>query len=150
MRLFEPATFLSSSRSKLNVGFGASREPAVGRLRLLSNGCYWVAYPCHTWPHMLHFLSVRRLPLKFMNRKVFQTFALLLEIVLLLGAWGTAQAVTPMAAAGGLTSCSVESNGVLRCWGDDSYGQLGQGKLLQSNTPLRVGIGYLTTPTQTV
>jgi len=67
----------------------------------------------------------------------------------MLGGWSAAQAVTPMAAAGGRTSCSVDSTGVLRCWGDDTYGQLGQGRLLESYAPLRVGIGNMTSPTQT-
>ena len=56
---------------------------------------------------------------------------------------GDVWAVTPMVASGGSSSFSISSDGTLLGWGSDQYGQLGQGRLLQSNAPLEVGSGYL-------
>ena len=67
---------------------------------------------------------------------------------------GHCWAATPVVAAGGSGGykagfgCALDVDGVLACWGDDRYGQLGQGRLLQSATPLRVGDGYMPVPRQ--
>src|SRR5205085_8368644 len=41
-------------------------------------------------------------------------------------------------AAGGLHSCAVLLDGTVRCWGFNTSGQLGNGSLTQSNTPVTV------------
>lgn len=54
-----------------------------------------------------------------------------------------ANAVTPQIAVGAGTSCAINSAGVLRCWGNDSYGQLGRGRATQVTTPVLVGYGFM-------
>ncbi len=85
-----------------------------------------------------------------MQNKITQMLVILFQMALLLGGWDAAQAVTPMVAAGGTlgdhSSCAVDTNSVLRCWGSDSNGQLGLGTLLNSNVPLMVGSGFMTSP----
>jgi hypothetical protein len=45
-----------------------------------------------------------------MQNKISQMFVILLQMTLLMGAWGAAQAVTPMAAGGHGHSCAVSSS----------------------------------------
>ena len=73
---------------------------------------------------------------------------LLLETSSLLGVSGPAQAATPMLAGGNAHSCALASSGLLRCWGNDSFGQLGQGRHLSSLAALRVGGGFQTVPSK--
>ncbi|MFI5304877.1 MAG: RCC1 domain-containing protein, partial [Nitrospiria bacterium] len=40
--------------------------------------------------------------------------------------------------AGGNHSCGVLSSGAVNCWGDNSYGQLGNGTVISSNVPVSV------------
>jgi alpha-tubulin suppressor-like RCC1 family protein len=69
-------------------------------------------------------------------------FVFALGIIFLLGDAAYA-AVTPKIAAGGDTSCAIDNSGRLDCWGSDDGGKLGQGRSLQSVTPLRVGNGFM-------
>lgn len=55
-----------------------------------------------------------------------------------------AWAAAPVIAAGSVSSFAIDSNGHLYAWGDDSFGQLGIGRLTQSLSPLKVGAGYKT------
>ena len=41
--------------------------------------------------------------------------------------------------AGGEHSCAVDSEGKIYCWGNNSYGDLGNGKEIESAVPVRVG-----------
>ena len=50
------------------------------------------------------------------------------------------KAVTPGVAAGLSHSLAVDANGGLSSWGDDSYGQLGIGRRVASNTPIAVSV----------
>ncbi len=43
-------------------------------------------------------------------------------------------------APGGGFSCGVRSNGSLWCWGDNSFGQLGNGTTTPSDVPVQVGV----------
>jgi len=45
-------------------------------------------------------------------------------------------AATPAISAGGSHTIGLTSNGTVRTWGNDSYGQLGIGRLLQSSNPI--------------
>jgi hypothetical protein len=49
-----------------------------------------------------------------------------------------AQGVTAQIAAGDAHSLQLRTDGTLWAWGSDSSGQLGQGRLVQSNTPTAV------------
>jgi alpha-tubulin suppressor-like RCC1 family protein len=44
-------------------------------------------------------------------------------------------------AVGAQNTCAVLANGAEKCWGDDHYGQLGDGRFLSSNTPQVVVLG---------
>ena len=65
-------------------------------------------------------------------------FVTLLQMAFLWGCYGAAQAVTPMVAAGDMHSVMLNSSGTVFLAGDDSHGQLGQGRLTLSTIPLRV------------
>ncbi len=52
---------------------------------------------------------------------------------------GVAPAWKQVAAAERHT-CAIQSDGTLWCWGDNSYGQLGQGDTVPSSQPLQVGL----------
>ena len=49
------------------------------------------------------------------------------------------------AAAGGYHSCALLSNGGVRCWGGNTYGQLGYNDVTQRNQPattdINLGVG---------
>ena len=62
--------------------------------------------------------------------------ALLSSVVMLLAT--TSYSATPMVAAGADHSLALTRDGSVYAWGDDSYGQLGSGRLLFQSTPLRV------------
>ena len=47
-------------------------------------------------------------------------------------------AVTPMVAAAYRQTIALKSNGTVLTVGNDTYGQLGLGRVLQSSTPLQV------------
>jgi alpha-tubulin suppressor-like RCC1 family protein len=40
--------------------------------------------------------------------------------------------------AGELSTCGVTSDGAAWCWGDNEYGQLGDGSFASSNVPVKV------------
>ena len=86
-------------------------------------------------------------PLRFVRLCLRRNGASLITIWYLIAVPTVASAVTPMISASGNNSCALDSSGKLFCWGRDSYGQLGQGRSLQSSTPLIVGYGFMT-PTQ--
>ena len=77
------------------------------------------------------------------NRNI-QLLVLVLQCVWLSGYSGASHALIPSVAAGDDNSCAVDSMGQLRCWGNDSAGKLGVGRVLQSASPRLVGTGYLT------
>jgi len=65
------------------------------------------------------------------------------------GGASTAHASTPVMVVGittavavtattGFHTCAVLQNGTVRCWGDNSYGQLGNGSTIDSSTPVLV------------
>ena len=67
------------------------------------------------------------------------------------GNWATESArllMIPVAVVGGLTfaylkagelfTCGVTGEGVAYCWGDNEYGQLGDGTTRQSSEPVKV------------
>jgi alpha-tubulin suppressor-like RCC1 family protein len=58
-----------------------------------------------------------------------------------------ANAGQPQIATRAATSFAIDSSGRLFGWGDDSAGQLAQGRLLQSSIPLWVGSGFMATAT---
>jgi alpha-tubulin suppressor-like RCC1 family protein len=45
---------------------------------------------------------------------------------------------TTNVAPGGRTSCAIRNGGIAYCWGDNSYGQLGNGSTLNSSVPTMV------------
>jgi alpha-tubulin suppressor-like RCC1 family protein len=45
--------------------------------------------------------------------------------------------------AGGQTSCETRSDGTLRCWGRNNFGQLGDGSTTPRSTPVTVGKGVV-------
>jgi alpha-tubulin suppressor-like RCC1 family protein len=51
----------------------------------------------------------------------------------------TASTIAP----GGLSNCAVRNGGVAYCWGNNSYGQLGNGSTLTASVPTRVAGSYL-------
>lgn len=57
-------------------------------------------------------------------------------------------ALTPQIATRAGSNFAIDSDGGLVGWGDDSAGQLGQGRLLQSSVPLLVGSGFTAAPSQ--
>ena len=78
-----------------------------------------------------------------------QLSSTLFKFFLLLACCATAHAVTPRIAVGTGHSCALGDGGELRCWGDDSAGELGQGRALNSAVPVWVGGGYLAVPSHT-
>jgi alpha-tubulin suppressor-like RCC1 family protein len=40
--------------------------------------------------------------------------------------------------AGYLHTCAATTSGAVQCWGDNSFGQLGDGSMMQRNTPVAV------------
>ena len=52
-----------------------------------------------------------------------------------------ARAPAPAIAAGGNHSCALLTSGTIQCWGQKTYGQLGNGTTLNANVPLTV-TGY--------
>src|SRR5690242_20437263 len=44
----------------------------------------------------------------------------------------------PRIAAGNLHTCQVNEDGTVRCWGDNSFGQLGDGTTISRATPAAV------------
>src|SRR6266850_261289 len=49
------------------------------------------------------------------------------------------QAVTPQVSAGGLLTVVVKSDGTLWAWGNNFYGQLGDGTTTQRTSPVQIG-----------
>ena len=65
----------------------------------------------------------------------------LLGSFLTLGAVGSplaAAAITPYVSAGGLSTCFLQSVGAVQCWGENQYGQLGDGTYTASVQPMAV------------
>jgi len=65
----------------------------------------------------------------------------LLGSLLTLGAVGSppaAAAITPYVTAGGLSTCFLDSVGAVQCWGENQYGQLGDGTFTASVQPMAV------------
>jgi len=65
----------------------------------------------------------------------------LLGSFLALGAVGSppaAAAITPYVSAGGLSTCFLQSVGAVQCWGENQYGQLGDGTYTASVQPMAV------------
>jgi len=59
-----------------------------------------------------------------------------------LGLSGAATAI----AAGGSHTCALLTDGTVQCWGRDEYGQIGNGRMLQSVTPVAVSAGDVVNP----
>src|ERR1035437_4139608 len=76
-----------------------------------------------------------------MRNRANRLFVFLLGMALLLNCCRAANAVTPMVAVSSYSSVALESDGQLWAWGDDSTGQLGQGRVLQSVVPIGTGGG---------
>jgi alpha-tubulin suppressor-like RCC1 family protein len=69
--------------------------------------------------------------------------------------FGGSQSATPVAvpdlvgatdiAAGGGHTCAVFAIGTMKCWGDNTFGQLGNGTFVSSSSPVQVGdVGHFT------
>ena len=63
---------------------------------------------------------------------IFRVFATLVGTLLSIAA----SAATPAISAGASHSIGLKIDGTVRTWGDDSYGQLGSGRPLQSPVPI--------------
>jgi len=79
------------------------------------------------------------------------SLAFVVTLVVASAMWGTAPAtavsiplatVKPAVASGRLHSCALRSTGTVVCWGDNTYGELGNNSIVQSLVPVQVhGVG---------
>ncbi|MBE0448664.1 MAG: S-layer homology domain-containing protein [Actinobacteria bacterium] len=69
---------------------------------------------------------------------VLMILSLLLSIALVGTASATTQSVTPMVEGGYLYSFAIKSDGTVRAWGRNTYGQLGDGTTTDRHTPVQV------------
>lgn len=79
-----------------------------------------------------------------MKRRVLSVIALLAGLLAVVMPALPAAALTTVAqiAPGGETSCAVMSDGSAYCWGDNTYGQMGDGTTTSSATPVLVSGGH--------
>ena len=75
---------------------------------------------------------------RFVRNRFTQLFRLLILVASICGFSEQAVAGTPMLAGGDLHSAMLDSSGNLFLSGDDSHGQLGQGRRILSTVPLQV------------
>ena len=65
--------------------------------------------------------------------------AFFLTLIALFMGTGICHAATPKVAAGSLYTVSLNSDGTLWAWGDNKYGQLGDGTVVDRWSPVQIG-----------
>jgi len=77
-----------------------------------------------------------------MVKKAFVVLLCILGLVIVVSTLygqGTSRATTPQIAAGSYHSLALKSNGTLWAWGDNGYGQLGDGTTTNRTSPVQIG-----------